>query len=239
MLVLDVGNSTITIGVFKDRVLKEKFSIPTSRVGEICTISNISTQRCIISSVVPELNQLLCEILRSHFHVEPYIFDPLKNSPIKLNVDGFVGSDRVVNAYAALRLMGAPVLSVDLGTATTFDLVNKDGEFVGGAITPGLRISLDALVENTSQLPKIEIEYPNKLLGATTEEAMRSGVIFGYASLVDGLIERFKREELALKNVILTGGLAGFISPLLESSFQVESDLTLIGLSLIGEEISD
>ena len=111
MLVLDVGNSRITIGVFEDRILKDKYSIPTNRVGEICSISNVEPQKCLISSVVPEVNELLCELLRAHFHVEPFIFDPFVHSPIKLKVDGFVGTDRVVNAYAALKLIGAPVLS--------------------------------------------------------------------------------------------------------------------------------
>lgn len=237
MLVLDVGNSRITIGVFQDRILKDKFSIPTNRVGEICSIPNVNPQKCLISSVVPEVNELLCELLRAYFHVEPFIFDPLKNSPITLKVDGFVGTDRVVNAFAALKLIGAPVLSVDLGTATTFDLVDKNGEFVGGAISPGLRISLDALTEATSQLPDIDLELPDKLIGKTTEDAMRSGAFFGYASLVDGLIGRFKKEEPTLKGVVLTGGLATFLSPLLDTSYKLEPDLTLLGLSLIGEEI--
>lgn len=237
MLVLDVGNSRITIGIFENRVLRDRFSIPTNRVGDLCSITDVKPQKCLISSVVPEVNKLLVDLLRATFQVEPVIFDPAKNPPVKISVDGFVGADRVVNSFAALRLYGAPVLSIDLGTATTFDLVNPSGEFVGGAIAPGLKISLDALTQSTSQLPNIELEHPNRLIGKTTEEAMKSGVFFGYAAMVDGLIDKFKKEEPRLESVVLTGGLASFLSPLLNSKFNVEPDLTLMGLAMIGEEI--
>jgi type III pantothenate kinase len=237
MLVLDVGNSRITIGIFENRILRDKFSIPTNRVGDLCSISEVKPQKCLVSSVVPEVNELLVGLVRATFQIEPVIFDPAKNAPIKISVDGFVGADRVINAFAALRLYGAPVLSVDLGTATTFDLVNPRGEFVGGAIAPGLKISLDALTQSTSQLPKIELEHPNRLVGKTTEEAMKSGVFLGYAALVDGLIDKFKKEEPSLESVVLTGGLASFLSPLLNSKFYVETDLTLIGLAMMGDEI--
>jgi type III pantothenate kinase len=250
LLALDIGNTAITIGVFDGEKIRARWSIATdveNLVDEyaILLLSLLQTENlsgadideAVLGSVVPSLTPTFQEVCRRYFKVTPLVVDPGVRTGIRILYDSprDVGADRVIDAVAAIKLYGPPLIIVDFGTATVFDAISREGDYVGGAIAPGIGISLQALFERTAKLPRIELERPKTAIGKTTVNAMQSGVIFGYVGLVEGIIARMKTELEGEPKVIATGGYAPLIAretPIIE---EVNVDLTLVGLRLIQE----
>jgi type III pantothenate kinase len=191
----------------------------------------------IISSVVPPLLPIMSEMSRKYFKIEPQVVTNETRTGITLKYDnpGEIGADRIVNAAAAFELFGGPLIIVDFGTATTFCAVTKAGEYLGGAITPGVKISAEALYQRAAKLPRVELVRPPTVIGRDTVSAMQAGILYGYAGLVDGIVERMKSELGADAKVIATGGLAELVASETKTITEVRADLTLQGLRILYE----
>jgi len=191
----------------------------------------------IISTVVPPLLPVMIEMSRKYFHIEPMVVTHKLKTGITIRYDNpkEVGADRIVNAAAAYQLYGGPLIIVDFGTATTFCAVTEIGEYLGGAICPGIKISAEALFQRASKLPRVELMKPAKVIGTDTISAMQAGIIYGYAGLVDGIVERMKNELSDHAKVVATGGLAELVSPETRSIQQIKPQLTLEGLRFLYE----
>ncbi|MNZ77347.1 Type III pantothenate kinase [compost metagenome] len=191
----------------------------------------------IISSVVPPLMHVLEELCEKYLKRKPLIVGPGIKTGLNLRYENprEVGADRIVNAVAAIEQYGGPLVVVDFGTATTFDCVDAQGNYLGGAIVPGIGISTEALYQRASKLPRIELEKPKKVIGRNTVHAMQAGIIFGYAGQVDGIVDRIRKEMNAEPKVIATGGLAELIASESDSIQEVNPWLTLEGLRIIYE----
>jgi type III pantothenate kinase len=189
----------------------------------------------ILSTVVPPLLPVMLEMSRKYFKLDPLVVSIEMRTGIALKYDnpGEIGADRLVNAAAAFKLFGGPVIIVDFGTATTFCAVTKQGEYLGGAITPGIKISAEALYQRAAKLPRVELARPSTVIGHDTVSAMQAGILFGYAGLVDGIVERMKKEFAPEARVIATGGLAELVAPETTSIHEVRPHLTLEGLHLL------
>ncbi len=176
----------------------------------------------------------MCE---AYFGVTPFVVEPGVNTGMPLAVDDprEIGPDRIVNAVAAEARYGAPLIVIDFGTATTFDCVNERGQFIGGAIAPGISTSVDALLSRAARLFRVELVRPKEAIGRNTVTNIQSGVVYGYAGLVDGLVERMKREMSGSPAVVATGGLASLVADVTRSIQHVDTDLTLEGLRLLYE----
>lgn len=248
LLVMDVGNTNIVIGIFRGDTLIHQWRMATDRKKtedelaihlkmffDSVDIQFSHIEGLIISSVVPPLRFALERLGRKYFHLEPLFIGPGVDTGLEIRQDQplEVGADRVVNAVAAKAEYGAPVIIVDFGTATTFCFVNDEGVYMGGAITPGIHISMDALYQNASKLPKIEFAKPESVVGRNTVMAMQSGVYYGYVGLVDGLVSRLKKEAKKEPPVIATGGLAELIRADSATITTVDPILTLKGLKII------
>ncbi|MDO8735425.1 MAG: type III pantothenate kinase [Elusimicrobiota bacterium] len=232
LLAIDIGNTTINSGLFENKKLKIKRKIATEKFKRI-PFGDYND--VIIASVVPKATKKIIRLLK----IKPIILDS-KNIPIKIKVKSpqMVGSDRLVNAFAAKELYGVPAVVVDLGTATTFDVVSKNDEYIGGIIAPGIKISAESLYEKTAKLPNIKPEVPKNVIGKNTKEAILSGIFYGHLGLIKEVIEKVKSEKLKVKNlkVILTGGYATFFSKHFPD-FIVDRDITLKGLEIIFSKI--
>jgi type III pantothenate kinase len=194
------------------------------------------TDAIIICSVVPPLTGVFEETCRDFFRLEPLVVGPgvKTGMPILYDNPKEVGADRIVNSVAAFERFHEPCIVVDFGTATTFDCVSRKGEYLGGVITPGLGISLDALFTRTAKLPRVELVKPPRVIGKNTINAMQSGIIYGYVALVDGLVGRVAEEiEGSATRVIATGGFGGLIAAESTTIETVDEFLTLDGLRLI------
>lgn len=250
LLALDVGNSNTVIGLFAGEKLEASWRLTTARhqtadefslaLNGLLAAHAAATARitgAIVASVVPPLDATLRAALRRQFRLEPLFVGPgLKTGmPIHYDSPADVGADRIANAVAGYAAHGGPLIVVDFGTATTFDVVSAQGEYRGGIICPGLAVSAEALVSRTARLPRVEIRDPGRLIGTTTVGSIQSGLYYGYLSLVDGLIERLSAELGPATKVIATGGLAGLLaagSRYLQTS---DENLTLTGLRLLWE----
>jgi type III pantothenate kinase len=254
LLAIDVGNSNIVLGVFDGERLAESWRLQTLRertadeIGILVThlfaergVEKSAVDGIIISSVVPPLTGTMEEMAERYFGRTPLTVDPASNSgmPILYSPVTDVGADRVVNAVAAYEMFGRaerkPVIAVDFGTATTFDVISAAGEYVGGVICPGIGISADALFQRAARLPRVDVRKPPSIIGQTTVTSMQAGLFFGYVSMVDGIVLRI-REELpdgGRAVCIATGGMAGVLSNETSAIQHVEPELTLIGLKLI------
>ena len=250
LLAVDVGNTETVLGVFNDRELARQWRISTVAdrtadelalmFGGLLEHQDLSFDRnvtaVVIASVVPTATQALREMVRRYFGFRPLVVEPGVKTGIPVLTDNpkEVGADRVLNAVAAIDLHGAPAIVVDFGTATTFDAVSENGEYVGGVIAPGVQISAAALYEHTARLPRVELVAPSSVIGKNTVESVQSGIMFGYASMVDGVIERIAK-ELGEPTVIATGGLAPVMIEECRSIDHHEPWLTLQGLRIVFE----
>ncbi len=253
LFVIDVGNTNIVLGFYKGDKLIASYRMATDKnkssdeIGlffshilqnagicpeEICDV--------MISSVVPPIMHSLVNASKKYLGKLPTVIHP-GSAQLGINIltdnPGELGADRLVNAFAAYRLYGGPVIIIDFGTATTFCTMSGKGDYLGGVIYPGLKISMDALVEKTSKLPRVEIVRPVTVIGKNTEHSMQSGIVYGYAGMVDAIVRRIK-EELGEPNVrvIATGGLSKLIAGISKEITDINRDLTLEGLRLIYEE---
>lgn len=248
LLVVDVGNTNTVFGIYEGEILRAHWRCEThaARTGDeyavllrnFLALDDVPWPRewqGIISTVVPPMLFPLEELFKRHLKVTPLVVGPgIKTGmPILYENPREVGADRIVNAVAAYEKLGAGCIVVDFGTATTFDVVTPKGEYLGGAIAPGLGISADALYKAAAKLPRVEIARPAKVIGRNTVASMQSGLVFGYAGLVDSIVERMRAEIDYPARCIATGGLAPLIAR--ESRTIEESDemLTLRGLKLI------
>ena len=250
LLAYDTGNTTIAVGVFRDGKLDKSWKVKTDKdktsdeygivLLNLFRMSDLETEKwegAIISSVVPPLTPVFQEMNRDLFRVEPMVVGPgLKTGlPILYENPQEVGADRVVSAVAAFEKYGGPLIVVDFGTATTFDAISEKGEYLGGAIAPGIQISAEALYLKTARLPRIEIRKPKRAVGRTTVASMQSGLYFGYVGLVSNTISEMQNELGKETKVIATGGFAGRIWTEVHSISAYEPDLILEGLKIIYE----
>jgi len=227
ILVIDIGNSSTTFGVFHGKKLRSRWVVKTLKLGEY-NLKSYANYDVIVSSVVPSIDKVLKTKLSQSVFVKASDFD--KSMRIRIRRKGEVGADRAVNAYAAREIYGKPAIVIDFGTATTFDIVSGKGEYLGGAIVSGIQMTCDALSEKTAKLPHITIKPPKNLIGDSTVEAMRSGILYGYVSLVEGMIARFKKKIGSKAIVVATGGYSKLIAKYAKGIDVVDVDLILKGL---------
>jgi type III pantothenate kinase len=240
LLAIDVGNTSTHFGIFKGRNLLKEWRVATSRISDYQSIrkrrsEDLMIRNIIVSSVVPRANKHIKKLFPKAKLINH------KNVGIKIRVKkpSEVGTDRLVNAFAAYKLYGGPAIVIDFGTATTFDVISARGEYLGGAIAPGILLARDSLYERTAKLPRIEIKAPKEVIGKSTREAMRSGLVYGYVAMVEGMTKRIK-SSLTYRpssiKVIATGGLAKLICKYTKIIDKIDEKLTLKGLQLIGEK---
>ncbi len=252
LLVMDMGNTNTVLGVYRGEELIAHWRLTTRRnqtsdeygilIKNLFLQSQIDAHEIdalIISSVVPPLLPALERMAREYFEVVPIVVDSTLDIGISIQYDDprEVGADRIVNAVAAYRKYGGPLIVIDFGTATTFEAISERGEYLGGAIVPGIAISIDALFQQTAKLPRIELTKPRAVIGKNTVESMQAGMIYGYAALVDGIVGRMAAEMEGTPTVIATGGLAGLVTSETTSIAKVDPYLTLEGLKLIYDRL--
>jgi type III pantothenate kinase len=250
LLAIDVGNTNMVVGIWRGESLAESFRLKTDtertsdEYGALLLtllarrgIDARQVASVVISSVVPPLQATLVRLARDYFGHKPLFVGPgiRTGLPIRYDNPAEVGADRIVNSLAARELCGAPVVVVDFGTATTFDIVSAGGEYVGGIIAPGILISAEALFAHASRLYRVDVQPPAKLVGSNTATAMQAGIYFGYIGLVDGILERLVAEIPGLEQIVATGGQAELIAAGSKHIRRVEPLLTLIGLRRVHE----
>ncbi|MDH5543221.1 MAG: type III pantothenate kinase [Nitrospinota bacterium] len=248
LLAIDIGNTNTVIGVFDGENLKYKFRLSTNHFDTSDEISfklsglleqkNVPANKLssiIICSVVPHLTGHYIELSRSGFKLTPLIVGPGIKTGISILYDNprEVGADRVANAVGGFKLFGGPLIVVDLGTAITFDAVSAKGDYMGGAIAPGIETSMSSLVKKAAQLTEVSLFRPDKVIGKNTIESMQSGSAYGFAGLVDAIVNRMKSEIGGNPKTIATGGHCVWIQGLCETVDDVSPDLTLWGLYYI------
>jgi len=248
LLAIDAGNSNILAGVFKDdrlvcdwRLLTEarktvdEYGIMFQNLYRSAHLAPEETEAVIIACVIPPLLGTLEEISRKYFHLDPLVVDAGVKTGITVLYDNprEVGADRIVNAAAGYEKYRKSLIIIDLGTATTFDCISERGEYLGGAIAPGIMISSEALFNKTSKLPRVELVKPETVIGKNTVSSMQAGIIYGYTGLIDGMVKRIKKEMGGNPLVIATGGLAQLIASESETIETVDTYLTLEGLRII------
>jgi type III pantothenate kinase len=250
LLTIDVGNTNINIGVFDGKKLKGTWQVATGvhRMPDeyASLLLNLFERRAtdasqitdaILCSVVPTLVGVFEEVCRRYLKVSPLVVESGVKTGVRICLDNprEVGADRVVNAVAAHQLYGGSVIVIDLGTATTFDAVSEDGDYLGGAIAPGIAIATEALFTRTAALPRVELTHPKRAVGRSTVAAMQSGIVFGYAGLIEGIVARIQQEMGGKAKVVATGGYADLLARETSVIEVVNHELTLIGLRLIYE----
>jgi type III pantothenate kinase len=250
LLVIDVGNSNTSLGVFRSAELiahwrlttnlartVDEYGVHARNLFELADLDFKAIDAIAIASVVPPLNYTLKRMAEVYFQITPLFVDNATNTGLHILYEpaSDVGADRIVDAVAAIQKYGSPCIVVDFGTATTFNAINAKGEYVGGAITPGIMISTEALFARTAKLPRVDIKRPNKVIGSSTVAAMQSGLYYGYAGLVDGVLEKMIEEIGEKPRVIATGGLAQLIATGSKFIELVDDTLTLEGLRLVYE----
>lgn len=248
LLAIDIGNTNIVIGcmqddriVFKARIATDRlrtsdqYGVEIKNMMEAFGVSVSEIEDCIISSVVPPVFHSVQTGVMKVIGKEPMVVGPGLKTGLNIHVDvpGQVGSDRIVIAVAALAEYQAPLILLDLGTATTIEVVEPDNVYLGGVIFPGVKVSLDALTSRTAQLPGISLERPKNVIGKNTVDCMRSGMMYGTAAMIDGIIDRIEEELGHPSTIIATGGMAQFITPLCKREIILEKNLLLKGLNLI------
>lgn len=248
LLAIDIGNTNLVIGCIKNDTILFKARIATDRTRtsdqygveiknmlEAYGVQISDIEDCIISSVVPPVfNSVKTGVIKI-IGKQPMVVGPGLKTGLNIHVDvpSQVGSDRIVIAVAALAEYKAPLILMDLGTATTIEVVEPENKYIGGVIIPGVKVSLDALTSRTAQLPGISLDKPKAVIGKNTVDCMRSGMMYGTAAMIDGLIDRMEAELGHHSTLIATGGLAQFIVPLCNHNIILEKDLLLKGLNII------
>jgi len=254
LLAVDVGNTNVTLGIFTYAGAKAElvhhWRLATHRehtsdealvsLKGLCDLAGFpigGIGDAILSSVVPPLLPIWERVCAKLLDKPPLVVGPgvRTGMPVRYENPREVGADRIVNAVAAFELLGGPVIAVDFGTATTFDCVSAKGEYLGGAIFPGILVAMEALFERAAMLRRVELSPPRSVIGKTTTHAVQSGMLYGYAGMVDAMVERIRGELGAGARVIATGGLAGRIAGESKTIERVEPFLTLEGLRMIFE----
>lgn len=248
LLAIDIGNSNVTLGVFDGENMRNTWRMATdvNQMGdeyaamlltllEHSGIKPSDIKEAAMCSTVPPLVSTFEEVLKRYFKVSPLVIRAGVKTGVRIIADNprEVGTDRIVNAAAAHHLYKGAVIVVDMGTATTFDIVSKEGDFIGGVIAPGIGIAAQALYTRTAALPRVELVAPAKAIGSNTIGAMQSGIVFGYIGLVEGLVARIQKELPEKALVIATGGYAEIIARGTRVIDDTNADITLVGLRLI------
>jgi len=250
LLVIDVGNTNTSLGVYRGEELiahwrlttnpartVDEYGVHARNLFELAQVDFKAIDAIAIASVVPPLNYTLKRMAEVYFNLTPLFIDETTDTGRRILYEpaSDVGSDRIVDAVAAIRKYGAPCIVVDVGTATTFNAINSKGEYLGGAITPGIMISSEALFSRTAKLPRVDIKRPSRVIGSSTVTAMQSGLYYGYVGLVDGVLGKMIEEIGAPPRVIATGGLAPLIATGSKFIELVDETLTLEGLRFVYE----
>jgi len=248
LLAIDVGNTNTVLGLYEGEKLLRNWRITTDKsrtvdeyamlIHELFHLSNMhftDIADVIISSVVPSMLRVLEGLCGDYFKLEPYIVGPGIKTGMPIHYDNprEVGADRIVNAVAAYEKKKRSLIIVDFGTATTFDVISTRGEYLGGAIAPGVGISAEALFDRASKLPRVEINRPPNVIAKNTVNSMQAGIFYGYVGLVDGIVERMKQEMKDQPLVMATGGLAELIASHSTTIEEVDPSLTLEGLRIL------
>ena len=250
LLTIDVGNTNTVLGVFEGASLRVHWRLTTRReqtadeygilVRNLFATSGLEPSQVdavALASVVPPLTPVLLDLARNYLGHEALVVGPgvKTGMPILYEPPGDVGADRIVNGVAAFTAWGGPVIVVDFGTATTFDVITRRGEYAGGVICPGIGISADALFQRAARLPRVDVRHPGKVVGRSTVTSMQSGLYFGYAAMCEGLVAMIRAEIGEPARVVATGGLAETLASDIPSIEAVDPVLTLTGLRLIWE----
>ncbi len=251
ILAIDIGNTNTVFGIFKGEELFLSFRIKSDQTRttdeyassilfliERSGVSACDIKGIVIASVVPSLSHTIDRVVRRYFPASPLIIDINTKTDIAVKIENpkEVGIDRIVNSVAAVEKYNAPCIIIDFGTATTFDIVNKNAEYIGGVIYPGVMLSAHSLHQNTAKLPDVNIEKPKTVVGKNTIHSMQSGLYYGYLELINGLIKRVIEEEFKNDDnlkIILTGGLGTIFANDIYCDVVYEPQLTLYGLKLI------
>ncbi|NLH48454.1 MAG: type III pantothenate kinase [Myxococcales bacterium] len=248
LFAVDIGNTNIVFGIFADETVRACWRVETKKqktadeyailIRSLLAAEKLNPQQingAIISCVVPPLSRCFELVMQKLFNCKAVVVSPgIKTAmPILYDNPKEVGADRIVNAVAAYHQVKGALIVIDFGTATTFDVVSAKGEYLGGVISPGMVISMDALFFRASKLPRIELAAPRQVIGKNTIESMQSGIVYGYVGLVDGMVHRIWDELGGKVYTMATGGLAELISPYSTTIEKVDPDLTLEGLRLL------
>ncbi len=250
LLAVDIGNTNVVTGVFVGRQLTHQWRLATSvsRTADeawivlhaLCQTEGVNTEEIhglAISSVVPDMTSIFADMGRRHFGILPYEVRADTASSLKIHYKDplAVGADRICNAVAGFQKHGGPLIVVDFGTATTFDVINRQGEYLGGIIAPGIELAVKILHHNAARLPKVPLEFPPKIIADTTEGSMQAGLLFGAVEEMEGLCRRIRQELGEEAKVIATGGLSPIIAQHSQMIAAVEPFLVLEGLRILFE----
>ncbi len=248
LLAVDIGNTNVTFGVFEGEKLLATWRIATN-VNQMADeyaalllnllhhqgLETSDIKEIAFCGVVPPLLGTFEDLFQRYFHTSPLVIGPGVKTGVRIRMDNprEVGTDRIVNAAAAHHLYGGAIVIVDIGTATTFDVVSKEGDYLGGAIAPGIATAAEALFSRAAALPKVELVCPKQAIGTSTITAMQSGIVFGYVGLIEGVVARIQKELEEKAIVVATGGYAKLIAGETTVIDKINPDLTLIGLRLV------
>ncbi len=248
ILTVDVGNTNIVLGVYKEEVCiltmrlktdatrtEDEYAISLNSMLRLKGIDPDALEGAIISSVVPNLSPVLSAALEKLTDCPPLVVGPGIKTGLNIKIDNpsQLGSDLVVGAVAGIEKYGAPLIVIDMGTATTFSAIAPSGDFLGGSIVPGLKVSLGALAENAAQISQVNLQVPPHAIGTNTTDSLCSGLLFGYADLIDGMCERIEKEIGVATKVVATGGLAPRVMPLCRREIIVDPNLLTDGLFIL------
>jgi type III pantothenate kinase len=249
-LAIDIGNTNVTMGVFEGEKIRYTWRLETDihkmpdeyaaslmALLQFRKIAMTDIKEVALCSTVAPLIPIFVELLHDYIKISPIVVGPGVKTSIRIRYENpkEVGADRIVNTVAGFKLYGGPTIVVDLGTATTFDVISKEGDFIGGAIAPGPMTAAEALFSRTAALPRIQFVHPQKAIGTNTIGAMQSGIMFGYAGLVEGIVTHIEKELGEKATVVATGGFGAIFAAETDIFKVVNPDITLIGLKMIYE----